>query len=546
MADKLSPLSRISTALIPTEDEDVGMTQSRQGYIDAQRKLIEAFENRNQLFDPTLLAMAQGFLAPTKSGTFGESLSNVTGAVAPVAEREQKRGQELAQMKFELAAAELGQRQEAEAMKQFNKLISPMQMAAGQGQASETAEGKTPTGFTAPTPQAIAQLKRMNLNYGKIIEDMVKLEQDRYLIAQNGTVFDKRTGQYVNPENIPGQAQTEYDIPGLGKYLMTANEYSIATRSRAKAAAEGWRDDWDRQFKEGANPAQITAPGAPSRPVAEGVAPSSEPPTAATQRRKTTTETALEKESELTRQKARAEADEKARQAALQRGDDALLRKQAAESVIELSKAPGMDQALAVFEKPGFLPAIGKLIEEGLKIGPGFSISVPQIRDVFTANKIKLPKIAGESNRQYEERVNQVIDNLSLLSSKFAEISFTFRSMAAGQGSISNFEQLIFSSMGPTIRDRPRVIQAKAQHLIERSNFEQQVRDSLLDSNMTYEQFRRSPQYQTMLKEYDAKLRGIYQGMTSGANPQVAGTPSTARQGYSAARDALRQDIFGR
>lgn len=100
--------------------------------------------------------------------------------------------------------------------------------------------------------------------------------------------------------------------------------------------------------------------------------------------------------------------------------------------------------------------------------------------------------------------------------------------------------------MGPTIRDRPRVIQAKAQHLIERSNFEQQVRDSLLDSNMTYEQFRRSPQYQTMLKEYDAKLRGIYQGMTSGANPQVAGTPSTARQGYSAARDALRQDIFGR
>ena len=114
MADKLSPLSRILTALIPTEDEDVGMTQSRQGYIDAQKKLIEAFENRNQLFDPTLLAMAQGFLAPTKSGTFGESLSNVTGAVAPVAEREQKRGQELAQMKLELAAAELGQRQEAQ------------------------------------------------------------------------------------------------------------------------------------------------------------------------------------------------------------------------------------------------------------------------------------------------------------------------------------------------------------------------------------------------------------------------------------------------
>jgi hypothetical protein len=205
-----------------------------------------------------------------------------------------------------------------------------------------------------------------------------------------------------------------------------------------------------------------------------------------------------------------------------------------------------MDQVLAVLERPGVVPAVGKLIEEGISLGRGYSISVPQIRDVMTANRITLPKNPGESKQQYDERVQQVLDNLSLLTSRFAEISFGFRSMAQGQGSISNFEQLIFSSMGPTVRDRPRVVQAKAQHMIERANFEEQIRNALLDSNQTFEQFRRSPQYANMVKEYDTKLRGLYQGMTSGANPQVPGTRPTSQQPYSEARDALRRDILGR
>ena len=49
-----------------------------------------------------------------------------------------------------------------------------------------------------------------------------------------------------------------------------------------------------------------------------------------------------------------------------------------------------------------------------------------------------------------------------------------------------------------------------------------------------------------MVKEYDAKLRGLYQGMTSGANPQVRGTRPTSQQPYSEAREALRRDILGR
>lgn len=80
--------------------------------IRASRKaLADALTNRQQLFDPTLLAIAQGFLAPTKTGSFGESLGNVAGQLGPVQEAEQRRATQMAQLRAELASQELGERQ---------------------------------------------------------------------------------------------------------------------------------------------------------------------------------------------------------------------------------------------------------------------------------------------------------------------------------------------------------------------------------------------------------------------------------------------------
>jgi len=73
-------------------------------YEAAQKKFEDMLaERENRLFDPTLLAMAQGFLAPTKTGSFGESLGNVAGAVAPVQQAEDKRNMDMARMRLEMA-----------------------------------------------------------------------------------------------------------------------------------------------------------------------------------------------------------------------------------------------------------------------------------------------------------------------------------------------------------------------------------------------------------------------------------------------------------
>ena len=79
-------------------------SNAMQTYLDAQKNAREKFEERqNRLIDPVYLAMAQGFLAPTKTGSFGESLGNVAAAVGPAQSAEDKRVTEMAKMRLDMA-----------------------------------------------------------------------------------------------------------------------------------------------------------------------------------------------------------------------------------------------------------------------------------------------------------------------------------------------------------------------------------------------------------------------------------------------------------
>ena len=108
MAEAKSPLSAAST-FIPIGGETAEELAAFERYRDAQKTLADSYERRNQLFDPTLLAMAQGFLSPTKSGRFGETIANTAERVGAVQSEEEKRARETAAMRFQLAASEAGQ-----------------------------------------------------------------------------------------------------------------------------------------------------------------------------------------------------------------------------------------------------------------------------------------------------------------------------------------------------------------------------------------------------------------------------------------------------
>ena len=82
--------------------------------VDAARETMRlALENRKGRVDPSMLALAQGFLAPTRTGSFGESLGSAVGAYGKAQEGEENRQAQLAKMRYELANARLGEESEA-------------------------------------------------------------------------------------------------------------------------------------------------------------------------------------------------------------------------------------------------------------------------------------------------------------------------------------------------------------------------------------------------------------------------------------------------
>jgi len=78
--------------------------EANRVYQDALARLSQSLDTRkNRFFDPVLLAAAQGFGAPTQTGSFGESLGIVAKNVGAAQEQETKLEQEIAQQRVAAA-----------------------------------------------------------------------------------------------------------------------------------------------------------------------------------------------------------------------------------------------------------------------------------------------------------------------------------------------------------------------------------------------------------------------------------------------------------
>jgi len=61
--------------------------------------------------------------------------------------------------------------------------------------------------------------------------------------------------------------------------------------------------------------------------------------------------------------------------------------------------------------------------------------------------------------------------------------------------------------------------------LIARANFAESVANKILDNEMSYDKFRRTPEYKNMLKAYETRLQSIWSGKapqrSGGARPDL-------------------------
>lgn len=217
MATK-SPLS----TLPPEGDEEKARYDEIQKLRSDLKSALDA--RQNQLFDPTLLAMAQGFLAPTKTGSFGESLGYAAGAVGKAQEGEAQRARELAAMRLELAQQEFAEMQGARQNKEFSQALGRMFPGQQPAQPAQPAvdefvepEGggmrvlrsempggeqvaQPPQGAPSGAPagvsddesmRALATMARTRPDQAKQIMDLLKFQSDRFKMEGN-LVYDVR------------------------------------------------------------------------------------------------------------------------------------------------------------------------------------------------------------------------------------------------------------------------------------------------------------------------------------------------------------------
>ena len=93
---------------------DTEAYKAAKAEVDAARETMkQALQDRKGRIDPSYLALAQGFLAPTRTGSFGESLGTAVGAYGKAQEAEADRNAQLAKMRYELALKAVDEEKEA-------------------------------------------------------------------------------------------------------------------------------------------------------------------------------------------------------------------------------------------------------------------------------------------------------------------------------------------------------------------------------------------------------------------------------------------------
>lgn len=210
-----APTQQTSPLGMATPEDDPYVREVRA----SRKALQDALANRQQFFDPSLLAIAQGFLAPTRSGGFGESLSNVAGQLAPVQEAEQRRTMQMHQLRAEMATQELAERQAARRQQLAGKVYRSGESGELEMDPQAAMEYARATGDLKFMEQAAGAQRQQRLRQaarGMFIDREIEDEQGRRTV----TSFNPQAAlQVARMSDDPVKAVAQYAemIPKLRK-----------------------------------------------------------------------------------------------------------------------------------------------------------------------------------------------------------------------------------------------------------------------------------------------------------------------------------------
>jgi hypothetical protein len=183
--------------------------------------------------------------------------------------------------------------------------------------------------------------------------------------------------------------------------------------------------------------------------------------------------------------------------------------------------------AIGTAAKPGFLYAGVKLIESGVSSG-GESAKAPAIQEA----------IATLTGTPDEISARRVMMGLA------AEYLFNLRSLAKGQGTITDYETRVLSSIGPGIEDDPKTARFKAAVMkmhgeaeIARANEYNEWKNR--NQGKGWRDYLGSKEHDEFAAKYDQKLARAYD-IYRGVKPTPAQPSAQPRQTSNPALDFAR------
>jgi hypothetical protein len=170
-------------------------------------------------------------------------------------------------------------------------------------------------------------------------------------------------------------------------------------------------------------------------------------------------------------------------------------------------------EAFGIFARPGVLPALGKAINEGLRVG---------------STQVALGDFEGVI-RGMTGMKQQQLDAVMMAAGDLAEIELTYTQLyMKNQGQITEGEREIVRRIPGGVSQSPTVLLQKAKLLEARAQHDMNVADlfyKMKDEkpSLTYLQFERSSQYRQMTQQYNENLAKMFGGQPAGPRPQGAG-----------------------
>lgn len=159
-------------------------------------------------------------------------------------------------------------------------------------------------------------------------------------------------------------------------------------------------------------------------------------------------------------------------------------------------------QAFGIFQRPGWMAAIGGLINEGISAGTT-RVAMGGFEDFVRKN---LPRIKQAD-----------LDNISRAVGDFAELELQFRRLyLTGQGAVSNMEAEVVRRVPGGVSDSPQSLMTKTKLLQMRAQHERKVGETWREMkrqnrDLSYLDFEMSPVYEALIQQYDDALKAEFE-----------------------------------